>query len=363
VTSTARRDPGGANGSMHAIQRNGQSMNIVPMALIGAGVIGRVHAPNIARHPHARLRWVVDTDAARGGELAAAHGARFSVSMDEMLADAAVRAVVIGSSTDVHEAHLLACVAAGKAVLCEKPIADSLDRAKNCLDAARAAGVTAAIGFNRRFDAHHRAVHDRVRAGEIGAVESIHIVSRSYAASPPVAAHRAGGLLREKGTHFYDLAHWMAGSEPVEIYAAGDCLFDPGYATNGDVDTAALTLRFASGALATFSFSRRTAYGYDEMIEVFGSKGMLQSQRQRALGVSLHQGDRVIEDGIHRGWLERFAPTYAAELDALVAAIRNGTDMTPNLEDGMRAQAVAEAAVASLRQGRPVPIPNVWQGG
>lgn len=318
-------------------------MDKIPFALIGAGVIGQVHARNIAAHRHARLRWVIDVDPVRGKSLAEAHGAKFSASVDEMLEDAAVQVVVIGSSTDVHEAHLLASVRAGKAVLCEKPIADSLDRAKNCLDAARAAGVIAAVGFNRRFDVHHRAVFDRVRAGAIGAVESVHIVSRSSDASPPAAAHRAGGMLREKGTHFYDLACWMAGSEPVEVYAAGGCLFDPEYAAFGDVDTAALTLRFASGALATFSFSRRTNYGYDEMIEVFGSKGMLESQRQR-----------------FPTWYERFAPTYVAELDALISAVRAGIPMSPSLADGMRAQAVAEAAVASLAQGRPVGIADVW---
>ena len=97
--------------------------------------------------------------------------------------------------------------------------------------------MIAAIGFNRRFDVHHRAVFDRIRAGEIGNVESVHIVSRSSEASAPAAAHRAGGMLREKGTHFYDLACWMAGSEPVEVYAAGGCLFDPEYAAFGDVDT------------------------------------------------------------------------------------------------------------------------------
>jgi myo-inositol 2-dehydrogenase/D-chiro-inositol 1-dehydrogenase len=336
-------------------------MGTIPFALIGAGAIGRVHAQNIANRPDTRLRWVVDSDASRGNALASAHGANFSTSIDEMLADRAVRVVVIGSSTDVHEAHLLASVHAGKAVLCEKPIADSLDRARRCLDAARAARVIAAIGFNRRFDVHHRAVHDRVRAGEIGAVETVHIVSRSSHATPPEAAHRAGGMLREKGTHFYDLAHWIAGSEPVEVYAAGGCLFDPGYKAFGDVDTAALTLRFASGALATFSFSRRTTYGYDEMIEVFGSNGMLQSRRQRQRGVSLYQGDRVVDDGIHPGWYERFAPTYMAELDALVAAVRSGTPVKPDLVDGMRAQAVAEAAVESLMQGKPVGIPNIWQ--
>ncbi len=248
-------------------------MEEIGFGLIGAGVIGRVHARNVAARADARLRWIVDIDATRGGELAAAHGARFTASIDEMLADPAVRVVMIGSSTDVHEAHLLACVRAGKAILCEKPIADSLERARNCLDAVRAANAIAAIGFNRRFDAQHREVHDRVRAGEIGTVESVHIVSRASAAPPPAAAHRAGGMLREKGTHHYDLACWLVRSEPVEVYAAGGCLFDPGFAAYGDVDTAALTLRFASGALATFSFSRRTAYGCDESIEVFGSKG------------------------------------------------------------------------------------------
>lgn len=336
-------------------------MGSIPFALIGAGAIGRIHAQNISRHSDAQLRWVVDVDAERGHALAVTYGARFSTAVDEMLADTSVQVVVIGSSTDVHEAHLVASVRAGKAVLLEKPVADSLEAARNCLDAARAAGVIAAIGFNRRFDVNHRAVFDRVRAGEIGAVESVHIVSRSEKAPPPAVAHRAGGMLREKGTHHYDLACWMAESEPVEVYAAGGCLFDRGYAAFGDVDTAALTLRFASGALATFSFSRRTTYGCDEMIEVFGSRGMLQSERQRQRGVSLYQGEKVTQDGIYPSWYERFAPTYVAEIDALVRAVRANATMEPNLVDGMRAQAIAEAAVESLRHGVPVSIRNVWQ--
>ena len=191
--------------------------------------------------------------------------------------------------------------------------------------------------------------------------ESIHIVSRASEAPPPAAAHRAGGMLREKGTHHYDLAYWLARSEPVEVYAAGGCLFDSGFGAYGDVDTAALTLRFASGALATFSFSRRTAYGCDESIEVFGSKGMLQSRQPRPRSISLYQGGRVIDDGIHSGWYERFAPTYVAQLDALVAAVRAGVAVEPTLVDGMRAQAIAEAAVESLNRGVPVAVANVWQ--
>ena len=335
-------------------------MNAIPFALIGAGVIGRVHARNIAGRADAVLRWVIDTDVSRGSALAAAHGARFGDSVDEMLADHEVRAVVIGSSTAAHEAQVLACIAAGKAVLCEKPISDSLDGARRCLDAARAAGAVAAVGFNRRFDVHHRAVHDRVRAGEIGAVESMHFVSRSPAAPTPLASHRSGGMLRDKGTHHYDLACWIAGMAPVEVYATGGCLFEPGYAEYGDVDSAALTLSFETGALATFSFSRRTAYGCDEMFDVFGAGGLLVSERQRERGISVYRGSELHADGIHAGWYERFAPTYVAELDALIEAIRGGRAACPDLEDGLRAQAIAEAAVESLANGRPVAIRDVW---
>lgn len=333
---------------------------MISFALVGAGTIGRVHAANIAGHPSARLKWVVDVDTARGEALAIAHGASFSTSVDEMLADGSVEAVIIASSTDVHETNLMACMRARKAVLCEKPIADSLPKARNCLEAARAAGVVAALGFNRRFDPHHRAVHERIRSGIVGAVEMLHLVSRSAQPADPEHAHRAGGMIREKGTHHFDLAWWMAGSEPVEIYAAGGCLFDRTYAKFGDLDTAVLALRFASGALATFSFSRRTAYGNDEMIEVFGSRGMLESRRQRERGVTLYEGTKVVEDGLHAGWFERFAPTYAAELDNFVAAVEGRAPVEASLADGLRAQAVAEAALASIARRAPVAIENVW---
>src|SRR4029453_13288352 len=156
-------------------------MNRIAFALIGAGVIGEVHARNIAARPDALLRWVVDVDPARGRALAAAHGAVFSTSVDEMLTDPDVRIVVIGPFTAPPQVTLLASGGGGK----------------NCPSAGGAANAIAGVGFNRRFDVNHRAVHERVRAGEIGKVESVHIVSRSFEASAPAAAHRAGGLLRE----------------------------------------------------------------------------------------------------------------------------------------------------------------------
>ena len=135
---------------------------------------------------------------------------------------------------------------------------------------------------------------------------------------------------------------------------------EPGYAEFGDVDTAVLVLRFASGARATFSFSRRTAYGFDETLEVFGAKGMLQSLRHRERSVALWQGPHVSESGIHGGWYDRFAPTYVAALAAFFDAVRGGTAMSPDLTDGLRAQAVAEAARESIATGKPVAIETSW---
>lgn len=333
---------------------------MINIALFGAGNIGTVHARNISHNPRCQLSYVVDQDIARAKMLSAQFGGQPVTGIEVALQDTSVDAVIIASSTLVHEKHLLACISARKAVLCEKPIADSIENAKRCVDAAKASGVIAAVGFNRRLDPHHRAVHDRAREGVIGKIELLHLVSRSQKAPTPEASYQSGGTIRDKGSHFFDLACWIADSEPIEAYATGACLIDPGYARFGDVDTAVLTLKFGSGALATFSFSRRTNYGYDELIEAFGSEGMLESRRQPELGVSLYKGRDVIEGGLHQGWYERFEGTYRDEIDAFVSALEGKAPVHATLSDGLRAQAVAEAMIEASKRNAAVPIQRIW---
>lgn len=334
---------------------------MIGIALFGAGVIGRIHARNVAANPGCALRWVVDQDIGRAESLTSAHGGKASVSIGPALADDGVDAVIIGSSTSAHHEHLMACLTAGKPTLCEKPVCDDLEDARRCIEMAARVGVPVAVGFNRRYDAHHLAVHQRVRTGEIGKVEMLHLVSRTNPPAPaPATVRHSGGMLREKGAHHYDLAAWMAGAEPVEVFAAGACLVDPGYAEFGDVDTAVLALRFDTGALATFNFSRRAAHGFEEMIEVFGSEGMIESRRQPALGVALWKKATVIEIGLHSGWYERFAPTYVDELQNFLQMAAGEPARIATLSDGVRAQAVAEAAIDSLRQGVMRRIAKIW---
>ena len=333
---------------------------MMELALFGAGVIGTMHARNIAAHQRCRLAYVVDPDKDRADRLARSFGGIADATVDAALGDDRVSAVIIGSSTAAHEEHVLACVAAGKAFLCEKPLADRLDRARACTEAAERSGLVSAIGFNRRLDSEYRAVFDRTRNGDIGNVEMVHVVSRSQAAAAPETVPLSGGLFREKGTHFYDLASWICGSDPVEVFAAGACLFDPRYADYGDVDTAALTLRLDTGALATFDFGRRTAFGQDELIEVFGSEGMLVTGRTRAGDQALYQGEHVIESGLYPSWSDRFAETYVRELDSFVSAITDGTPVHASLAAGLRAQVVAEAAIRAMAENRPIRIEKIW---
>ena len=333
---------------------------MIRIALFGAGVIGAVHAKNVTAHPDCTLACIVDPQITRARSLAGDYGTTAMPDAEAALRDPDLDAVIIGSSTSAHEDQLLASIAAGKACLCEKPLADTLDGAVRCLKAAQSTGVVAAVGFNRRLDRQYREVFDRVRAGELGQVEMLHVASRGNRAPAPDTAPLSGGMLREKGTHFYDLVCWIANSDPVEVYTAGACRIDPRFADYGDVDTAALTLRLADDTLATFDFGRRTAFGQDELIEVFGADGMLISGRQRDGDVCLHAGKHTVGPGIHYSWHDRFTDSYIEELTRFIRAVNGAEPVHATLADAVRAQAVAEAAVISSRENRPVRIEPIW---
>ena len=329
-------------------------------AVLGAGTIGTVHARNVTAHPAFTLAYVIDQDADRAARLARETGTAADDSPDAALADEAVDAVIVASSTSAHEEHVLACANAGKPFICEKPVSHHLPGAVACAKAAARAGVVAAMGLNRRLDADMRELSERIRGGEIGTVESVHVVSRSASPPAPESVPFSGGMIREKGAHFYDLACWFAGSEPVEVYAAGTCLIDPRLGDYGDVDTAALVVRFESGALATFQFGRRTAYGQDELVEVFGSEGMLTAGRKRAGTVELFRGHQVAGSGILADTYAQFADSYVEELEVFARALAGRAPVHATLADGVRAQAIAEAALVSMRDGRSVPVDRVW---
>ncbi len=324
-------------------------------AQFGAGRIGAIHAANLAARSDAQLRYVVDVNAAAATALAARHGAKV-VSVETALGDSQVDAVIIASSTDTHATLAIAAARAGKAIFCEKPIDLSLKRVDACLAAVRQAGVPMLVGFNRRFDPSFRALHARIARGEIGRVEQVIITSRDPGLPPIAYLKVSGGQFRDMTIHDFDMARWLLGEEPVELFAYGSCLVDPAVAKVGDTDSAMIVLKTASGRLCHINNSRRASYGYDQRLEVHGSKGRLIAGNRTDTTVELANDASVSSDKPLLFFLERYAEAYRLELAAFVEAVIKRQPMPVGGEDGRQAIVLAEAAVKSLRTGRPVKL-------
>ncbi|HEY8994612.1 MAG TPA: inositol 2-dehydrogenase [Lacunisphaera sp.] len=328
---------------------------MITFAQFGAGRIGAIHAANLAASGTARLRYIVDVNTVAAQVLAAKHGARVT-NVGTALGDPEVDAVIIASSTDTHADLAIAAAKAGKAIFCEKPIDLSLKRVDACLAAVKKAKVPMLVGFNRRFDPSFNELRRRITDGAIGAVEQVVITSRDPGLPPLAYLKVSGGQFRDMTIHDFDMARWLLGEEPVEIFAYGSCLVDPAVAKVGDTDSVMIVMKTASGKLCHINNSRRAAYGYDQRIEVHGAKGRLIAGNQTGTTVELADAGAVSADKPLHFFLERYAAAYCLELAAFLDALTNKKPMPVGAVDGRQAIVLAEAAAKSLQTGRPVRI-------
>jgi myo-inositol 2-dehydrogenase/D-chiro-inositol 1-dehydrogenase len=326
------------------------------VGLVGTGFIGSVHAANIARHPKTELVAIHDIDLGRAASIAKKTGASVVDNVGEIFESEKIDAVFITSSTNTHIDYLQRAARGKKAAYCEKPIGLDYQEAEEAVRVVRQASIPATIGFNRRFDPNHAALCEEVRSGDVGQIEIIQLTSRGPKPPPFEYLVVSGGQMRDQAIHFFDLLRWISDDEAEEIYAVGSALVNPKVAEVGDVDTAIVSIRMKRGELCQIDCSRRTNYGYDERIEVFGSKGLIESRRQRSRGVSRYLGDKVIEDGLHPGWFERVEESYYLALSAFVDAVIDRRSPSPSLEDGLKAQLLADKATESLKTGVPVRV-------
>ncbi len=330
---------------------------MIDFCLVGAGFIGPVHAANLSAHPRTRLAWVVDLNLAAGKALAEQHGARATSSLAEALTDPSVRAVIICTPPRTHTPIIEAAARAGKAIFCEKPIDLDMAKVDACGAALAQSKVPFCVGFNRRFDPTHRALHDAIRAGEIGRPEMLILSSRDPEISPPdYVAAMPYGIFYDTMIHDFDMVRWLLADEPVEIYARTACMLDAKENPHRDPDTAMVVLRMASGALVHVNSSFRAVYGYDQRIEAFGEKGMLISGNQQPTTVERHSKDGIRRDPLLYFFIDRYAESYKRELDAFVLALEGDTTPPIGFDDGRRALMIAEAGVRSAKTGVPVAL-------
>ena len=329
---------------------------MINFAQFGAGFIGQVHAKNLSEHPGVNFARVYDADPSRAQAAAENFGTTAASTVEEILDDPSIDAVLIASSTNTHADLLKAAARTGKAVFLEKPIDLSYEVAQEAATVAREAGVPVMIDLNRRFDASNVALRDAVSSGEVGDVELVLLSSRGPSLPPIEYLKVSGGQMRDQNVHFFDLMCWITGLEPVSVSAMGSALVDPQVAEVGDVDTSVAILTLSNGALCQIDAQRRIGYGYDERIEVNGSKSMVEAARQRTGWVNHYSENQVSTNGLYAGWFERIEPTYRASLNAFVDALDKGEAPSPSLEDGLRAQRIAEAATEALRTGKTIKL-------
>ena len=323
------------------------------LAIFGAGRIGQIHARNAAALTELKLRYVVDPNAVAADALARQTGATVS-DIDTVLGDASVAGVIIASATNAHLDQALAAAAAGKKIFCEKPLDLDLSRARQA--APELSRATLLLGFNRRFDPNFATLKARLDANAVGRLETLNITSHDPG-PPPVSYIRvSGGLFKDMTIHDFDMARWLLGEEPTEVFAAASCLVDPAIADAGDIDTARILLKTAGGKLCVISNTRRSGYGYDQRIEAFGSAGTVRADNVLMSTVSTCTERGSAGDTLQNFFLDRYADAYRREMRHFVDILRDAAAPAVGYQDGVASLALAEAAAQSVKQNAPVRV-------
>ncbi|MGF1683175.1 inositol 2-dehydrogenase [Photobacterium minamisatsumaniensis] len=324
------------------------------IALFGAGRIGQVHAVNIASHPKTRLYSIIDPYVEGANKLAQEYDAMVQ-SIEQAMSDPAVDAVCICSATDTHADLMELAAKHGKVIFCEKPIDLDISRVRDCLATVKQYDVPMLLGFNRRYDPQFRTLKNQLDAGVIGQPESLVITSRDPSPPPAEYTKVSGGMFRDMTVHDLDMARFIMGEDPVSITAHGSCMVDPAIGEAGDIDTAVLVLSFPSGAIATINNSRRSGYGYDQRLELHGSKGLLQAHNAKENLVQHWGEDGCVAAKPQYFFLERYQAAYVAEWQHFVEVLE-GVEPECSGADGEFALVLADAALESMKLGKTIKL-------
>ena len=329
------------------------------IGVIGAGRIGKLHANNLKNAvPGAAVTAISDVNLLSAKALAATLGVgKVYQEYQQLLDDPDVDAVFICASTDMHSPISIAAARAGKHIFCEKPIDHDLGKIEEVLKAVKEAGVKYQVGFNRRFDRNFKKVRETVREGKIGDVHIVRVTSRDPEAPPPSYVKTSGGIFVDMTIHDFDMVRYLTGSEVEEVSVFGAVLVDPAIGEAGDVDTCVINLRFKNGALGVIENSRQAVYGYDQRVEVFGSKGAISAQNETANNTVLLTKEAVTMEKPLWFFLERYNDAFIQEAKEFVEACLQGKETPVGAYDGLQPVKIAIAARKSWQLGgQPVKV-------
>jgi len=329
-------------------------MKTLKLGLIGFGRIGKIHFYNIQQRIREAEILMVSDPAADLSETGVATG-----TPDDILEHPEIEAVIVCSPTDTHADFVEKCAAKGKHIFCEKPLDLSLERISRTLKLVGQSGVKLMLGFNRRFDANFLKIKNLVTSGSVGNPHLIKITSRDPGPPPLSYLKESGGMFLDMTIHDFDMARYIMGKEVKQVYASAAVFWGEDIRAAGDIDTAVITLKFEDGSMAVIDNSRKAVYGYDQRLEVFGSKGMVNVDNNKPDNHFFYN-----ENGVHSAlplhfFLERYTESYLYEMREFIKALTTGHDISVGGSDALQATLIALAAKKSVLENRPVDIDEV----
>lgn len=333
----------------------------INIGVIGAGRIGKVHAETlVSRVQGITVTAIADVIPTAAEELAnKLHIAKITSDYREILADKNIHAVAICSATDTHSQIITEAAQAGKHIFCEKPIDFDLQRIDAVLTTVEKAGVKLQVGFNRRFDSNYMRVKQAIMNKEIGDLHILHIISRDPAPPPISYLKASGGLFLDMSIHDFDMARFLVSSEAVEIFTVAGVKIDSAIREVGDVDTAFMVMKFASGVTVTIDNSRKAVYGYDQRVEAFGSGGSIATDNLYPNTATISTGENIRRDLPLNFFMQRYTQSYQSEMMAFIDAIVNDKPVLVDGKDGRAPVVMGLAARKSYLENRPVRLDEI----
>ena len=332
-------------------------MKSINVGIIGVGRIGKLHINNLMQIPSVNIGAItdpfIDVDWASSREL------KIVPDAQAIFSDPKIDAVFILSPSTLHAQQIIQAAQSDKHIFCEKPIALDPLRIREALEAVAIANVKLQIGFNRRFDPNFRHLKDVYKAGKIGDLYMIKIIARDPSPPPAEYVKSSGGIFLDMTIHDFDMVRYLSSSEVVEVYAAGAVLIDPAIGEAGDVDTAITTLTLENGALAVIDNSREAVYGYDQRIELFGSKGSITAENITATRSVMMTANGTLNERPLDFFLERYQDSFRLEVNEYFEAISGNCKITADGEAGLVSILIGLAAKKSLDENRPVKISEI----
>lgn len=329
-------------------------MDKIRIAVLGCGRIGQMHAKNIFLHEKTELSCVYDINSDFSKKVGLDLNVPAVDNDEEIFSNPDIDAILISSATSTHIEFIEKSVAAKKPVLCEKPIDLDIKLVNECATRLKDNTVPIQLGFNRRFDPGHQAAKQSLLDGEIGDLHQCIIISRDPGFPSWEYLQVSGGQFRDMTIHDFDLARFMLGEEPTKVFAISNALIEPKLKTDlNDSDTLMIIMETDSGKQCHINNSRCATYGYDQRVELFGSKGMTISDNRKPYEVRKFNNEYVDKQPpLLNFFIERYQEAYMNEITSFAEMVINKSKPTVDFEDGRKALLLAETAYKSIQSGK-----------